>query len=216
MGREARTAGEEAWETQRCPHLRGDRVSRVQPGFLEAESAVSLLRIGWDTGRPGPGHQGPTLPPTPTLPPWTWNRLQDKAGHKPSDRAMGLPWGREWQRDVRTSPPPYIPAGPVPTGPLGSAHIWTRLLAAAAAGQGGGTRSPRKKTILWSLVRSYTASTPSRCRGRPRQKRCICAGCSDTRCRSRVSRQKYLPGDREGLDRAGQRPRPHPSPAADL
>lgn len=33
--------------------------------------------------------------------------------------------------------------------------------------------SPLKKTILWSLVRSYTASTLSRCSGRPRQKRCI-------------------------------------------
>lgn len=51
-----------------------------------------------------------------------------------------------------------------------------------------------KKMILWSLARSYTASTLSRCSGRPRQKRCTCAGCSDTRCRSRVSRQKYFPG----------------------
>lgn len=65
----------------------------------------------------------------------------------------------------------------------------------------GEAHLPLKKTILWSLVRSYTASTLSRCSGRPRQKRCICAGCRDTRCRSRVSRQKYLPGGTEG--RAG-------------
>lgn len=60
-----------------------------------------------------------------------------------------------------------------------------------------GACPPLKKTILWSLVRSYTASTLSSCSGRPRQKRCICAGCSDTRCPSRVSRQKYFPGGTE-------------------
>lgn len=52
---------------------------------------------------------------------------------------------------------------------------------------------PLKNTILWSPGRSYTASTLSRFVGRPLQKRWICAGRRDTRCFSRVSRQKYFP-----------------------
>lgn len=70
-------------------------------------------------------------------------------------------------------------------------------------GRGQAGAPPWKKTIRWSLVRSYTASTRSSCSGRPRQKRCTCAGCRDTSCRSRVSRQKYLPGGTDGVAAAG-------------
>lgn len=70
-------------------------------------------------------------------------------------------------------------------------------------GRGQAGAPPLKKTIRWSLVRSYTASTRSSCSGRPRQKRCTCAGCRDTSCRSRVSRQKYLPGGTDGAAAGG-------------
>lgn len=73
---------------------------------------------------------------------------------------------------------------------------------------------PLKKTMRWSLVRSYTASTRSSCSGRPRQKRCTCAGCRDTSCRSRVSRQKYLPGGTDGLQGVVWGPAPPPRPPA--
>lgn len=102
------------------------------------------------------------------------------------------------------------------TGLLRGRELWGSWGARAAApgqrcpaGTQMGGHPPLKKTILWSLVRSYTASTLSRRSGRPRQKRCTCAGCSDTRCRSRVSRQKYLPGGTQGvgLQVAGLGPR---------
>lgn len=52
---------------------------------------------------------------------------------------------------------------------------------------------PLKKMILWSPGLSYTASILSRLAGRPLQKRWIWVGLKDTRCLSRVRRQKYFP-----------------------